>query len=78
MTSHEDKSDIVNPKLEVEQASNSGSRYIFRGDDEYRGGSLGFEIGSKQIEEAISKRLGSMLVKKKVIRLANIYLSRKE
>lgn len=52
MTSHEDNNDIENPKVEVEQASNSGSRYIFRGDDEYRGGSLGFQIGSKQAEEA--------------------------
>lgn len=52
MTSHEDKSDIMNPNVEVEQAGNSGSRYIFRGDDEYRGGSLGLEIGSKQAEEA--------------------------
>lgn len=51
MTSHEDKSDVVNPEAEAEQASKSG-RYIFRGDDEYRGGSLGFGIASKQAFEA--------------------------
>ncbi len=43
---------VLKPKEEVEQASASGSRFLFRGDDYYKAGPLGFEIGSKEAEEA--------------------------
>ncbi|MDF5715218.1 MAG: hypothetical protein PUP93_15380, partial [Rhizonema sp. NSF051] len=52
MTNHEEKSERLNIQEKAEQSEVSGSRYIFRGDDQYKDSSLGFEIGGKEAEEA--------------------------
>lgn len=52
MTNDEEKGERLNIQEKVEQSEVSGSRYIFRGDDRYKDGSLGFEIGGKEAEEA--------------------------
>lgn len=52
MTNHEEKGEKLNIPEKVEQAQAFERRYIFRGDDQYKDGSLGFEIGGKEAEEA--------------------------
>jgi hypothetical protein len=43
---------MINDEEKAEQSEVFGSRYIFRGDDGYKEGSLGSEIGGKEAEEA--------------------------
>ena len=43
---------VIKVKEEIEKASSTGTRYLFRGDDFYSAGSLGLAIGSREAEAA--------------------------
>ena len=49
----DEEGDKLAPREEVEQASSSGSGFLFRGDDRYKKGEpLGYQLGSKEAKEA--------------------------